>query len=1352
MDAKPGWGVGFGKKSDPMNSDMTIQKKIFATGAVVFFVFVVLASMSIWTHREVSSNLGFRDEVDEKLADIREFAKWKNSLIRLISDIVASGHVPPFTQEHLNQPFVPWKTGHVALVKSGQHLVGLIAEKEQVTTDIDQAFSEIRTQINGLYYKLDEKIATVLAIAQMDHVLGMDTSEKRALAPYVLKNLNQLTLVAMNGLISRRFPQEDKSVVAKNQRFVSSQLQLIDPDGSIETLFAELFAQIASLDRLILESDETLSRFEKRISKAKDDFDLAVEKTETDAIVKDVQSDLDHANEKLARASRRSLITVIIFLFIVPLFVIALGIFGLNTIILAPIANLMSAMKNVEDGQFDVAAPVIAQDEIGQLAQAFNVMAAEIKAKVAEMSRLNQVLRESESKYRTLVDNLPQRIFLKDKNLVYISCNRNFADDMKIAEEEIAGKTDFDFFPKALAEKYRHDDASILLEEKPKEIEETYDKDGKNIVVNTVKTPIRNDKGEVSGVLGIFWDITRRKEMESSLRLYQFVFDTAAIAIFLMNENGELLDVNKEACRSLGHSREDLCKMDILDIDPVFTPEIWGDHLANLRSEGVRNIETKHRRKSGEVFPVQVIDNIIAFEGREFHVAFVQDITERKRMEQELKESQERLDLALSGANEGIWDWYVDEGAVYFDSRYYTMAGYRPNEFPGAFEEWEKRVHKDDVEGVKSVIDQYMAGDLETYKVEFRYLRKNGSYMWIQGRGQIVEYNEKGDPVRFVGTHSDITDRKRMEEALEKRIVALTQPLEDVEGIAFEDLFNLSDIQRLQDLYAEAFGVAALITHPDGTPITRPSNFTTLCGEIIRNTEKGRKNCNYSDAMIGRHNPDGPNIQPCLSAGLCNAGASITVGGRHIANWLIGQVRNETQNEEDIMPYAREIGADETAFRAAYRQVPTMSEEQFERVAHVLFAVSEQLSMSAYQNVQQARFISQRRQAEEELRQLRNYLSNIINSMPSILVAVDRDGQVTQWNRQAEQITGVSVANAHSRPLADVFPRLMGEMENIKVAIRERRVLRDLKVPNEQGHETRYEDVTIYPLSANGVEGAVIRVDDVTERIRLEEMMIQSEKMLSVGGLAAGMAHEINNPLAGILQSASVLENRLLGDLPANQKAAEAAGTTMTAIGHYSVLRKLPTMLENIRASGTLAAAIVKNMLSFVRKSEKVVSSHDLGILMDQTIDLLKTDYDMKKHYDFKQIEIDRRYDEVAGPVPCEASKIQQVFMNILKNGAEAMAEVTDASAPPKFTLRVRNDGAWVRVEIEDNGPGMEEETRRRIFEPFFTTKPVGKGTGLGLSVSYFIIAEDHGGEMNVQAVDGGGTRFVIRLPKAGKG
>ncbi len=395
--------------------------------------------------------------------------------------------------------------------------------------------------------------------------------------------------------------------------------------------------------------------------------------------------------------------------------------------------------------------------------------------------------------------------------------------------------------------------------------------------------------------------------------------------------------------------------------------------------------------------------------------------------------------------------------------------------------------------------------------------------------------------------------------------------------------------------------------------------------------------------------------------------------------------------------------------------------------------------------------ITERKAALEELQRLRNYLFNIINSMPSVLVGVDVKGRVTQWNKQAERLTGISYDSARQQPLETVFPQLIDEAGHIRRAIRDRQVIRDPKIVRRTDSGVRYEEVTIFPLQANGMEGAVIRVDDVTERVRLEEMMIQSEKMLSVGGLAAGMAHEINNPLAGILQNAAVLENRLLGTLPANAAAAEAAGIDMNRLRQYLAKRNIPDMVKNIRDSGNRAAEIVRNMLSFARKSDRIVSTYDLGRLLDQTIELVSTDYDMKKRYDFKQINIIRRYDPTVAAVPCEASKIQQVFLNILKNGAEAMASAPDDAHPPTFILELRDQDPWVRVEISDNGPGMNETTRRRIFEPFFTTKPIGEGTGLGLSVSYFIITENHGGKMDVESAGNRGTRFVIRLPKTGK-
>ncbi|MBS1159067.1 MAG: diguanylate cyclase [Proteobacteria bacterium] len=230
-------------------------------------------------------------------------------------------------------------------------------------------------------------------------------------------------------------------------------------------------------------------------------------------------------------------------------------------------------------------------------------------------------------------------------------------------------------------------------------------------------------------------------------------------------------------------------------------------------------------------------------------------------------------------------------------------------------------------------------------------------------------------------------ERNQAHELIEKRILALTRPMED-EAIAIEELFNLDEMQRIQDEFASAMGVASMITRPDGTPITAPSNFTYLCSEIIRKTERGCANCSRSDAAIGRYHPAGPIVQRCLSGGLWDAGASMSVGGKHIANWLIGQVRDETQTEESMRAYAREIGADETAVIAAFHKVPAMPRARFEQMARALFTMANQLSSAAYQNVQQARFITERKAAEKEIEHLAFY--DLLTQLPNRRLLQDR--------------------------------------------------------------------------------------------------------------------------------------------------------------------------------------------------------------------------------------------------------------------------------------------------------------------------------------------------------------------------
>lgn len=233
-------------------------------------------------------------------------------------------------------------------------------------------------------------------------------------------------------------------------------------------------------------------------------------------------------------------------------------------------------------------------------------------------------------------------------------------------------------------------------------------------------------------------------------------------------------------------------------------------------------------------------------------------------------------------------------------------------------------------------------------------------------------------------------------------MLAPTEQPENVHDVTFDDLFDLEDIQRLQDEFADATGVASIITLPDGTPITTPSRFTRFCNDIVRKTEKGCANCYRSDAVIGRLSGLGPTIQPCMSGGLWDAGAGISVGGKHVANWLIGQVRDMTQSEERIRLYAKEIGANESEAISAFREVPSMSRQKFDKIAQMLYTLANQLSQKAYQNLRQQRLIAELKLSETKLQ----LAANVFTHAREGIMITDRNGIIVDVNQTFSQITG----------------------------------------------------------------------------------------------------------------------------------------------------------------------------------------------------------------------------------------------------------------------------------------------------------------------------------------------------------
>ena len=393
--------------------------------------------------------------------------------------------------------------------------------------------------------------------------------------------------------------------------------------------------------------------------------------------------------------------------------------------------------------------------------------------------------------------------------------------------------------------------------------------------------------------------------------------------------------------------------------------------------------------------------------------------------------------------------------------------------------------------------------------------------------------------------------------------------------------------------------------------------------------------------------------------------------------------------------------------------------------------------------------ISERIKTEKELENVKIYLNNILDSMPSVLVGLDVELGVTFWNRQAIAYTGISQEEARGEKLINVFPMLPEIlMRDVSRAVGAGEKLVRERIMSRSGENMFYSDITVYPVqNAEGPAGAVLKLDDISDRVKLEEIMIQTEKMMSVGGLAAGMAHEINNPLSGILQGIQNTFRRLSGELAKNKKVAAELSVNLDTINQYLEVRGIIGFLNSIKDSGERASRIVDNMLQFSRGSESKVAPARISDLIDRTLELASNEYNLKKQYDFRHIKIIREYDQNLPAIPCVITEIEQVILNLLKNAAQAMNEPGHIISEPCIRIRTLRQGEdWAVIEIEDNGPGIPEEVRKRVFEPFFTTKDVNLGTGLGLSVSYFIITNNHKGKISVSSSPGKGSVFKLEL------
>ncbi|HSR51169.1 MAG TPA: ATP-binding protein [Acidobacteriota bacterium] len=351
-----------------------------------------------------------------------------------------------------------------------------------------------------------------------------------------------------------------------------------------------------------------------------------------------------------------------------------------------------------------------------------------------------------------------------------------------------------------------------------------------------------------------------------------------------------------------------------------------------------------------------------------------------------------------------------------------------------------------------------------------------------------------------------------------------------------------------------------------------------------------------------------------------------------------------------------------------------------------------------------------------QLNRLKAYSENVVESITVGVAVLSPEGRVTVWNNAMQRLYGLSRQDAEGRDFEDLMPDSVVEavqnmLDGPGWSVESTRNLHKTRLKNRQGEE-HLTNITLTPFVAQqGLDsGLLVLFEDITEKTQLQDQLLQAEKLSSIGLFAAGVAHEVNTPLAGISSYAQMLLNKTSPQDPA-----------------YETLKKIES--QSFRAS-----EIINNLLNFARVSDSDGGEVNLNSLMVETVSLLEPQF--KKG----NVEVDVDLDPYLPKTVGVGGKLQQVFMNLFMNARDAMPEGGD--------LRIRTfrkDGQAV-IEVEDSGSGISPDDLKRIYDPFFTTKEVGKGTGLGLSVSYGIVQE-HQGRISVESRPGQGTTFQVRLP-----
>ncbi len=370
--------------------------------------------------------------------------------------------------------------------------------------------------------------------------------------------------------------------------------------------------------------------------------------------------------------------------------------------------------------------------------------------------------------------------------------------------------------------------------------------------------------------------------------------------------------------------------------------------------------------------------------------------------------------------------------------------------------------------------------------------------------------------------------------------------------------------------------------------------------------------------------------------------------------------------------------------------------------------------------------IEQHKETSSRLFSSQNYMKSILTSMPSMLICLNEKYDITHWNHTAEKVTGISSEQALGRNLWEAYPSITIAQDQVNTVLGSEK-------PKEIKHSQRgkyYFDISIYPLTDN--DGVVIIIEDITQRSLAEKMLIQRDKMTSVGELASTMAHDINIPLQAMLSNVKALLRQEKNVNTPNENQ---------------------TLLESSIQFGEQASSIIENLLSFSQSRTSEKKEESIIDILEHCIELGSSMLAESEVFNFKNVVIEKQYATDIPKVHCYSVEIQQVFLSLFRHASHYMAAKkaeTKADYTPTLTIEVMNayDNVWVK--IQHNGVGLSADEQHDLFEPIIQhtaeEHPKAVLTENRLSFSYFIIAEHHQGQMAVTSDPDVGTTFHIQF------